>query len=253
MPAVEVVPIAPAGEVGLGKTPFLQLATTRTITTTPHLWTDTNGSEGRGGHGLLARLRAMTRGSGLALLAVAVMLIAPGSVHPCSCRRVEAIAKEIGKYPVIFLGEAIEVAEVSPDEQKTTFRVVRVWKGEKPSRSKITTSTYPMLCGYTFQKGLHYVVFASPRHQVLLTTYCSPTAPAITAAEIVRALDKRFGGKTEVSKDEGDLSPLRPAVLYPHSGGGPRRSPSWGQRRDSDARGFRGRPRPSTRRRSIDG
>lgn len=131
-------------------------------------------------------------------LFVIALLLSTSDAYACSCGGYsEDIDEEIRKsyewYPSIFLGTAERVTMLPGDEelQETVFTVHKVWKGEIDTTITTTISLMCCICGYQFEKGITYLVFAAKhdngRHTVSI---CSLTKQAGHAADYIRILDQ---------------------------------------------------------------
>jgi len=81
----------------------------------------------------------------------------------------------------VFIGEVIEVTQKPDDEFYVTvrFKVDKIWN-DKKFQKEITLSTGKDdgLCGYSFERGEKYLVYASGESNKLSTNICTRTAPA---------------------------------------------------------------------------
>jgi hypothetical protein len=81
-----------------------------------------------------------------------------------------------------FSGRGCGIA--SADPVTFSFDVQSVYKGDVPRRVDVNTVVSGASCGYEFQTGKVYTVFASPREDRLETNLCGGTVEgAITAAD----------------------------------------------------------------------
>lgn len=69
-----------------------------------------------------------------------------------------------------------------------TFQAVRIWKGSANSRIIVTTGMGYGDCGYQFQKGEEYLVYAYENDNGLRTNICTRTAHIADAAVDLKAL-----------------------------------------------------------------
>jgi hypothetical protein len=132
-------------------------------------------------------------------------LLAPAAVEACSCLPIEDVTKEFDKYAVIFLGEAVEERAAGEHSREAAFRVAQVWKGQRAKRLTVGSASQAAACGYPFQAGRHYVVFAHATRATLSTNSCSPTARMKVAEELIGKLDRHFGVKTTLPEEKPSL------------------------------------------------
>ncbi len=106
----------------------------------------------------------------------------------CKCTQLTNRDQEFKTASSVFLGEVVGILplEGNPPSQRLLFRVEKSWKGVTGIRTQIKVGTV-LTCGYQFQKGKTYLVFASdqPPH---FTAYCSSTKLAEKASEDIAAL-----------------------------------------------------------------
>jgi hypothetical protein len=140
------------------------------------------------------------RAIALVLTTVSLALLVPIRAHACTCIDGDDGLKRIGKYPVIFLGEATDETVSEHGLVNVKFRAVRVWKG-KPKDFVVRASANPEACGYRFARGRYYVVFAYSEGWMLATNRCTPTELVAAASDTIRLLDKRFHVRTPVSTE----------------------------------------------------
>lgn len=91
----------------------------------------------------------------------------------------------------VFSGEVVEIRE-SPTEQYSfivKFKVAKSWKGESGREITINTAKDSAICGYNFEIGKTYLVYAFGKNENLLTTNCSRTA-LLGKKSDVKYLDK---------------------------------------------------------------
>ena len=142
---------------------------------------------------------------GIALTIMLASMVQPRCVWACDCDA-PSIADASDGAVAIFAGE---VTAVVPSAQEissatfvaVTFAVSRVWKGAAQPTITITTARWEPSCGYEFQKGQEYLVYARavdttlvPKQRaniVLQTGFCSRTQPLADATADLAALGER--------------------------------------------------------------
>ena len=91
----------------------------------------------------------------------------------------------------VFSGRVIDVVDQSRVNEQTPrgedsnflsgvkvrFEVSKIWKGKLEQQIVVTTSGSSASCGYSFQKGAEYLVYASAQEAKLQTGLCSGTKP----------------------------------------------------------------------------
>lgn len=108
------------------------------------------------------------------LFMVLCLLCCPTLTAQCGCDTATTWEVAHAKANVVFLGTCVDV---NPNTIKgglnVVFQVDSSWKREiEPYATVHTTS--PNQCGYPFQRGRKYIVFARKRHQTIETSECEP-------------------------------------------------------------------------------
>lgn len=137
------------------------------------------------------------------IFAVTVFLFAAETSHACSCmfsqeplkKQVETAYKDSA---AIFTGKVLSV-QPSPGEATyvtVKFAVAKTWKGSKGTEISVTTEKDSAMCGYYFEVGKEYVVYANAAKMALTTSNCSRTALSMKNADIryLKALAKKKRG-----------------------------------------------------------
>ena len=71
-----------------------------------------------------------------------------------------------------------------------TLEVRTSWKGPAKGTLHVFTGSGAGDCGFRFQPGATYLLYATAGDGFLSTSICHRTAPAVTAGEDIRALDQ---------------------------------------------------------------
>ncbi len=136
----------------------------------------------------------------LALMLNLFPVLSAQSVYACSCVATPPPRQALREAKAVFVGEVIskEIFEVT--DKFGTHPVVRVklavsrmWKGIEGTEAIVHTSGYGPACGYHFEKGKKYLVYAySDRWKlgVLETGICNRTREIEDAAKDLRAIGK---------------------------------------------------------------
>jgi hypothetical protein len=128
------------------------------------------------------------------ILAVyAIWLFAdPSKTHACSCAVSGSPAEALARADAVFAGEVVSVrvgrssllSYSSADPVSVKFNVSRVWKGPRSDTITIKTVRSEVSCGYEFEEGRKYVVYARNGE----TGLCSRTAGLENAVADLAAL-----------------------------------------------------------------
>lgn len=113
----------------------------------------------------------------------------PGQVHACSCLQPLHPEEALRQADAVFAGEVLDFRKADPGEREiysdryeAAFRVTAVWKGPDADRIKVLTADPSQeMCGYRFEPGVRYLVYAYERPGELVTGLCTRTAVLDTA------------------------------------------------------------------------
>jgi hypothetical protein len=150
-------------------------------------------------------MRAFHRWKELGTLALAVSFAA-ATAWACSCMPYpddprEAVQRAWDDSDAVLSGEVTGqrpiAVEGEPRAIEVTFDVARRWKGPDGAQVRIRTADNSAACGYNFDTGAQYLVFASRDAQSghYSTGLCSLTRPLADARALVRVLDARMESK----------------------------------------------------------
>jgi hypothetical protein len=133
---------------------------------------------------------------------VCVFAFSAQRVSACSCAEPSPnafVGFEVSD--AVFVGKAIEVKEVEIPyknkagwftvELEVKFRVERTLKGLEGSEVILRTGSGCCSCGYEFEKGQKYLVYAYHYKGMLNTNYCTRTKPLAYAAKDLEEIGKR--------------------------------------------------------------
>jgi Tissue inhibitor of metalloproteinase len=136
-------------------------------------------------------------------LFLAVLLVASAErSYACSCVfSPEPLKKQVqgafSSAAVVFSGEVVEIKD-SPTNKYDVLvklKVANVWKGEATREITINTAKDSAMCGYNFEVGKKYLVYAYGLKDNLSTTNCSRTSTFNPKGDI-KYLDKLKRKKT---------------------------------------------------------
>jgi hypothetical protein len=153
----------------------------------------------------------------LAVLGV-VFLLPPDGASACSCAleggsRAEIVEGALSDSEAVFSGEAVDFEKGSSisapwPTETVSFRVSEVWKGPERVTLEVSTATQGMTCGYAFEEGREYLVYAYGK-QDLEVDLCSRTKPLSEAGADLAVLgnssEKPTGGEV-LSDTSGGVS-----------------------------------------------
>ena len=153
-------------------------------------------------------------------------------VYACSCVQPGSPSEELEKFSAVFAGTVVSVQHsydrdgrsVSREDRSTIgFEVSAVWKGAVYEDMSITTPPTGGSCGFTFEEGEEYIVYAYDSPYVdggYTTGICSRTALLEQAQEDIDALGEGHsplagtaGPAPEESEDMAVVDRARLAIL----------------------------------------
>jgi hypothetical protein len=128
----------------------------------------------------------------LLFLGLASLIYAPVA-SACSCMKLTPSEGLTSSFAV-FTGEVTDIEKNEATRfggREVTLRVHKVWKGEPAEELKVHTAGSSAACGYSFTKGVTYLVYAiRDDADPLRVSLCSRTAPVDQAKEDLDFLGK---------------------------------------------------------------
>lgn len=155
-------------------------------------------------------------------------LLGPDRAYACSCAVETGISAEeriedaFSLGGAVFSGEAVSIegpaesaAMSSAAPVTVTFDVSEVWKGPQANTLEATTAVSSASCGYNFQTGEEYLVYASEDLQVSLCSETKPLSTAKVDLEVLGSADDTVGGNGTLPDTSGvtTLSRLAPHTM----------------------------------------
>lgn len=143
------------------------------------------------------------------LLVAAHLWAAPACLPDrCSCRPPPPPREALAHADAVFAGRVVAVVEHSgedPGHPGGPHLAVRIvpsarWKGAAADTVTVRTADNSAACGFPFQVGEEYLVYASGMDSLRVYT-CSRTAPLERAGEDVEALGTPGGVRIPVRKE----------------------------------------------------
>ena len=144
------------------------------------------------------------------VLAVVFALTRAAQVEACSCIR-ETPAEGFARADAVFSGRIAEV-KPNPDSGRGGFlvsiEVLEAWKGVTEPIVKVSTAANSAICGYAFQVGRSYLIYAvRDDGRPLRVSLCSRTQLLEEAREDLKSLGKpslRIDDGAKSKKGNGD-------------------------------------------------
>jgi hypothetical protein len=160
-------------------------------------------------------LRWLVR-SGLALVVLAVVWGAHpiDSAYACSCMAPRPPAEARDEADAVFTGTVTGILQQPVQENSdqpflVSFLVSQSWKGANGAELSVLTSGSSASCGYSFNQGGQYIVYATMQDGRLHTSLCSRTNALDQAAEDLAVL-----GQGSVPAPAPAVNPLQTALPW---------------------------------------
>jgi hypothetical protein len=125
----------------------------------------------------------------IALAFSLILLGAADAALACSCAPPPPPEDVLKSSSAVFTGTVLGVT-TSGGDHVVRLRVETTWKGAKCGEVTVLTATEDAACGYTFQAGESYLVYATEEQGKLSTNLCSRTKLTSDAGEDLTALGK---------------------------------------------------------------
>lgn len=145
----------------------------------------------------------------ISILGIGIYFGTAGTALACSCivpgpnvsvktqvitSKTQAAAIFTGK--VVSIRYSDEKMNDTPTKMYVKFAVERSWKGQATEFIEVETANICCICGYTFEAGKKYIVYAhSSDNTSLSVSSCSRTSEITT-----KSLDEKYLGKTRKIK-----------------------------------------------------
>jgi hypothetical protein len=126
------------------------------------------------------------------ILSIFLIALTASDIFACSCFQPEGIPIEkqvkdaYTKSTSVFVGEVVEIIK-KPEVYSATvrFKVEKTWNKNFQKEITLLTASESSLCGYTFEVGKKYLVYASENNNNLTTNICTRTASITSNKDIV--------------------------------------------------------------------
>ena len=122
----------------------------------------------------------------LAAVLVAALLSAESALA-CSCAPPGTPQESLASSDAVFTGTVLSLTP-GQGTQEVRLRVEGTWKGAKCGEVTGVTALDEAACGFGFQEGTSYLVYATKNQGKLSTNLCTRTKPTASASEDLAAL-----------------------------------------------------------------
>lgn len=107
-------------------------------------------------------------------------LFATSVAAACSCAPPPPPRDALKASTAVFSGKVTDIEKIGDFQIAATIEVASAWKGVKGKSVRVVTANQSAACGFNFEKGKQYLVYASEMKQgdgkVLSTNLCTRTA-----------------------------------------------------------------------------
>lgn len=130
------------------------------------------------------------------IFAFTLFTIVDASACSCLAQGEEPVAQQVGRAKkdarAVFSGKVLEVIR-KPESSSVIvkFRADKSWKGSVSRRISLSTGADSALCGFNFEVGKSYLIYAQGANaKDLQTNICTRTAALTSAKADLKALGK---------------------------------------------------------------
>ncbi len=157
----------------------------------------------------------------VAVIGMGVVLLAPRVATACRCMPPPAPDKALEQATAVFAGTVQKVLLPAGQGVKTvTLNVEQAWKGLQHRKPVVTVTTCAngACCGYGFQEGEGYLVYAHGEANAFTVSLCSRTRPLANADDDIAVLNKVVAGERIAAPPKTQPAPA-PVVAAPVDAG----------------------------------
>ncbi len=137
----------------------------------------------------------------------ALFTLVPSPAEACSCMA-QGFEEARSGAAAIFEGR-VDAIEPIGGQLRVRFHVTQAWRGVEHESVELLTASNSAACGYTFEIGQHYLVYAGQDDASLTVSLCSRTARMDDASE-----DRQLLGSgvipVDVADDADEPTPREP-------------------------------------------
>jgi hypothetical protein len=150
----------------------------------------------------------------IVLIAASLLVVNSHPASACSCLPTTP-QQSLKNSGTVFAGRVIDVIDASEKNPEISrpllgfeviFEVSKVWKGKVEKQQVVLTSSSSASCGYYFEKGKEYLVYASTQGTQLETGLCSGTKPLANARPDLAVLGR---GKAPIAQTSNTSQQLQ--------------------------------------------
>jgi hypothetical protein len=133
---------------------------------------------------------------------ILALLVFPQNIYACSCNINPSPQQSLEKSGAVFSGKVLRVNRpmIDTGHNRVTIAVKEIWKGDIYEEITIYTPAQSPMCGYDFEEGKEYLIYANEWKDTLTVSLCSRTQLLSAATEDLQDLGE---GKKPI---KGNLS-----------------------------------------------
>lgn len=147
------------------------------------------------------------------------LTMSPKQAYACSCAMPASVAEELGRSDAVFDGTVVSGSkptkwfkQSSADPVVWSFQAHEVWKGQVSSAMKVKSAQSGASCGFEFQQGQRYIVYARDIGDGLEVSLCSRTALQTAASSDIAELGS--GSIPPANAGEDGANSASPSVWF---------------------------------------
>lgn len=146
----------------------------------------------------------------------------PDVAYACSCIMPGLPLEEMERSEAVFSAEVVDIRGSEPfsgnssgiEPKLVAMEVSEVWKGSVEAEVVVQTAADSAACGYDFQVGGEYLVYASTTDGALSVSLCSRTMPLSNAGEDLAALGEGVApAPVEAAEETSPILAYGPYIL----------------------------------------
>ncbi len=119
------------------------------------------------------------------------ILISIFFVNACECSETEDPLTALEEYDAVFQGKVIQIRGLFSWDRLIKLEVLKSWKGNLGTSVDVVSHQEETKCGFNFEIGKKYIIYANYESNRLRVTKCSRTKLLVDAKEEVSILNNQ--------------------------------------------------------------
>ena len=149
----------------------------------------------------------------IVLIAASLLILTSNAASACFCIPLSP-KKKFRNSRAVFAGKVIDIMAQSDRNRETsdslawfkvTFEVSKVWKGQVDKQQVVLSAEYSPGCGYSFEKGKEYLVYANGEELAIQPGWCDATKPLANAEADLAVLEQ----ETKITPENSSTAQLQ--------------------------------------------